>query len=100
MENKINKVKEVLAGQLDLPEDIVLNIPKISIVGNNEITIENHKGIVVFDENIVKINSSVGLIEISGKKFEILFLSGNTITLSGEFKAISYEQKNEEISEL
>ena len=45
MEDKINKAKESLADQ-NLPRDIMLNIPKISIIGNNEITIENHKGIV------------------------------------------------------
>ncbi|MDP4088359.1 MAG: sporulation protein YqfC [Bacillota bacterium] len=93
MEDKINKAREGLANQLDLPRDVVLNIPKISVTGNNEITIENHKGIVLFDEKEVKINSNVGLISISGEKFEILFLGGSTITISGSFKAIYYEGK-------
>ena len=54
MEDKINKAKESLADQLDLPRDIMLNIPKISIIGNNEITIENHKGIVFFGDKEVR----------------------------------------------
>lgn len=91
MEDKINKARENLASGLDLPRDVVMNIPKISVTGNNEITIENHKGIVLFDEKEVKVNSNVGLISISGEKFEILFLGGSTITISGKFKAIHYE---------
>lgn len=91
MEEKINKAKESIANQLDLPRDVMLNIPKISVTGNNEITIENHKGIVFFGDKEVKINSNVGLISILGEEFEILFLGGSTITLSGKFKAINYE---------
>ncbi|WP_163194272.1 sporulation protein YqfC [Clostridium thermarum] len=91
MEDKINKARESLAHQLDLPRDVVLNIPKISVTGNNEITIENHKGIVLFDEKEIKVNSNVGLISISGEKFEILFLGGSTITISGKFRSILYE---------
>jgi len=92
VEDKINKAKESLANQLDLPRDVMLNIPKISVTGNNEITIENHKGIVFFGDKEVKINSNVGLISILGEEFEILFLGGSTITISGKFKTINYER--------
>ena len=92
MEDKINKAKESLANQLDLPRDVMLNIPKISVTGNNEITIENHKGIVFFGDKEVKINSNVGLISILGEEFEILILGGRTITISGKFKTINYER--------
>ncbi|NLZ48414.1 MAG: sporulation protein YqfC [Clostridiales bacterium] len=92
MEDKINKAKESLANQLDLPRDVMLNIPKISVTGNNEITIENHKGIVFFGDKEVRINSNVGLISILGEEFEILFLGGSTITISGKFKTINYER--------
>jgi len=92
VEDKINKAKESLANQLDLPRDVMLNIPKISVTGNNEITIENHKGIVFFGDKEVRINSNVGLISILGEEFEILFLGGSTITISGKFKTINYER--------
>ncbi|NLP27359.1 MAG: sporulation protein YqfC [Clostridiales bacterium] len=92
MEDKINKAKESLADQLDLPRDIMLNIPKISIIGNNEITIENHKGIVFFGDKEVRVNSNVGLISIIGEEFEILYLGGSTMTISGKFKTINYER--------
>ena len=91
MENKLYKTKENLVERFDLPRDIILNLPKITIVSDNEITIENHKGVVHFDDKEVKINSSVGLISIGGKNFEILFMGGSTLTLSGKFKSVVYE---------
>lgn len=93
MENKISKVKKDLAEKLDIPRDIILNIPKIIIVGNDEITIENHQGILQFSDNFIRIKSSLGNIGIQGSDFEILFISGTTIVLSGAFKSVEYEGK-------
>lgn len=91
MEEKINSVKGKMAEKLELPRDVVMNVPKIVIIGDNEITIENHKGIMSFDNDKIRVNTKVGTITIMGKDFEILFLGGGTITVGGKFKAIDYE---------
>jgi sporulation protein YqfC len=91
VENKLLKTRETIAEKLDLPRDVVLNLPKITIVGESEITVENHKGVILFEENEIKVNSSVGLITITGRGFEIIFMGGSTLTLSGKFKNVSYE---------
>ena len=91
MADKLNNTKEVIAEKLNFPRDVILDIPKISIIGDSEIDIENHKGIILFEENEVKINTNVGNIIIEGSRFEILFIGGSTITISGKFKSITYE---------
>lgn len=91
MEGKIYKTKENLADHLELPRDVILNVPKITITGDNEITIENHKGIILFEDKHVKVNSRVGLVSIYGSGFEILFIGGSTLTISGKFKSVAYE---------
>jgi sporulation protein YqfC len=91
MEDRIIKTKETIAEKLDLPRDVVLNMPKITVTGENEIIIENHKGVILFEEKEVKINSNVGLITIYGSGFEILFMGGSTLTVSGKFKSVVYE---------
>ncbi len=91
MQGKIERSREIIAEKLDLPKDIVLNVPKITIIGNDEITIENHKGIVLFDRNSIKVNTKVKVINIEGENFEILYIGDSTITISGKFKSISYE---------
>lgn len=91
MGDKIYNTKRNIADKLDLPRDIILNMPQIKVTGNNEIVIENHRGIILFDENQIKINSGVGLISIYGSKFEVLFMGGSTITIGGRFNSIVYE---------
>lgn len=91
MGDRMYNAKRNIADKLDLPADIILNMPQIKITGNNEIVIENHRGIITFNENEVKINSGIGLISIYGNGFEVLFMGGSTITIGGRFTSIVYE---------
>lgn len=91
MQEKFEKRRDVIAEKFDLPKDVVLNLPKITIIGNNEITIENHKGIILFERDIIKVNTKVKVINIEGENFEILYIGDSTITISGRFKSVSYE---------
>lgn len=92
MEGKFQKGREKILSKLDFPSDITLDLPKIIVTGDKEITIENHKGILSFESNQIKINSRIGSISINGKEFEILFIGDTTMTISGIFKGISYER--------
>lgn len=90
MENKINRGKEVLVEKLDLPKDVLLDVPKIIVIGRNEVSIENHKGIMVFEREKIKINTNMTPIQIKGHDFEILYISASTITIKGYFDSIEY----------
>ena len=84
--NRRNKVLE----RIDLPKDVILNLPKITIVGDNEITIENHEGIESFEDECIRIKTNNGIIKIEGENFEILYIASETIVLSGKFKSVDY----------
>lgn len=90
MEGKFKKGKEILVEKFELPKDVILDIPKIIVTGRDEITIENHKGIQIFEKNKIKINTNMSPIEIRGKDFEILYIASNTITIKGYFNSIEY----------
>ena len=91
MRNSINKGKEIIANNTNLPTEIILDVPKITAIGCKEIVIENHKGILSFETNLVRINSKLGPIRVEGSKFEILYIGSSTINISGKFKVICYE---------
>ena len=92
MEEKFQKGKEKILNKLEFPSDISMDLPKIIVVGNREITIENHRGIIAFERSMVKINSRIGAITIHGSNFEILFIGETRMTISGKFKGVSYEE--------
>ncbi|MEG1257039.1 sporulation protein YqfC [Clostridium sp.] len=95
MNNKLARVKEKVVYGLDLPVDVALSLPKITILAEKEITVENHKGIIKFNTNELVINTTLGLLEILGENFEIIFVGGTTITLTGKFRTVVYENYEE-----
>ena len=78
----VEKNKERLIKGIDIPEEVVLDLPKITIIGKDEITIENHRGIIKFEKDIIEVNSKIGKIIINGIDFEILYISSKTCNVS------------------
>jgi len=91
LSDKLKKVKEKVIYGLDLPVDVALSLPKITVIARKEVTVENHKGIIKFSDNELVINTCLGALKILGEDFEIIFVGGTTITLSGHFKSMVYE---------
>ena len=60
-------LKRKISDALDLPKDIVLNVPKVTVTGRIAAFVENHKGIIEYNSNWVKVNTSVGIVCIKGK---------------------------------
>ena len=91
MSNKIEKVKRSISETLDISKDIILEMPKIVIIGKEEITIENHKGIIMFERNIIRVKTKINDIKILGEDLEIIYIGEATLSIKGEFISIEYE---------
>lgn len=90
----MNRRKEVLgkavADFLEIPKDLVLDLPKITVIGRNELYLENHRGIIEYSTQRLRINLSRGFLEIQGEKLEIKVLMPEEIQVWGEIQAIKY----------
>ena len=81
---------------LELPIEVTTNIPKITITGFNQIMIENYTGIIEYEEYLVKINTSIGIIIMEGNKMNLNQINENDILISGEIFKLYLESTEEE----
>ena len=44
-----------MAEKLDLPKEVVLDLPLVSMVGQDEVTVENHKGLLEYSAETIRI---------------------------------------------
>lgn len=95
MANKLGNMRERIADSLELPAEVTLNVPKITILAKKEITVENHKGVMRFSNTELVVNTSLGPLTIKGENLEIAFVGGTTITLKGSFKGVVYDNYEE-----
>ena len=64
------KIKKI-ADSFELPKDIVLGIPIVTCYGSDQMTIENHKGILEFNDKYINVRALDCTIKITGRNLEI-----------------------------
>ena len=86
---KINRI-------LEMPAEIYSENFKITIIGFDEIIIENFKGILEYEENYVKIKTFLGIINISGYELNLENLTNDDIKVKGKIESIEFDKMMEE----
>lgn len=67
----------------DLPKEIMLGLPLLTIIGTREVRIENFKNIIEFSEEKIRINTSSGILKIEGKSLVLSEINSKSISISG-----------------
>ena len=76
---------------LDLPEEVSTNEPKITIVSFKKLIIENYKGILEYDENLIKVSTYIGIINIVGKALILNEMTVDDVMVIGNIDSIDFE---------
>jgi sporulation protein YqfC len=87
---KKNYVKSKFAESLELPREIVMNVPVIKITGTSEVFVENHKGIIEYTNDSLRLSTASGIIRIGGRNFCIREISQEDIIISGDIDSLEF----------
>ena len=85
------RFSETLADVWGVPKDVIMNIPRLTISGDKEIYIENHKGILVYTDREIRLSTEIGIIRIRGKNLVIDRIRLEDVCISGTFLGIEYQ---------
>jgi len=87
------KIKQKFNDIADLPKEISLDYSRMVLLGNKEFIVENYKGIVEYDNNIIRLNTLSGIISIEGKGLVINEINDDDVSVEGIIKLIGIEEK-------
>ncbi|MEC1292460.1 MULTISPECIES: sporulation protein YqfC [Bacillus] len=90
MGHRKNRLKAWLTRALEIPPDVMMDLPRITMVGRLHIYIENHRGLLLFSENEVRLMLKQGQCIISGKNFVIKAILPEEILLEGTIDVVRY----------
>lgn len=90
MRKSEKKTADKLAGALDLPLDVLCDIPRTEIMGCSQINVENFRGILDYEENCIKINSNTGIIKIEGDGLLIECISDEGVFIKGKIVRVEF----------
>jgi sporulation protein YqfC len=87
---KREKVKREITAALALPKEIVLNLPLISMYGNEELKLENYKGVVEYTNELIRIATSIGILKIEGRGLLLKQVTTEKISVNGVIVKIEF----------
>lgn len=83
-------LKEKITEVLELPKEIVLNVPRLTMIGMSNLIIENYKGIMEYDNNRIRLNTSLGVLKITGQRLVIREITSEDIMVDGDIQGIEF----------
>ena len=86
-----DELGQTFAELFELPEDIMLQLPVIFLAGNRHLYVENHKGIIEYRSDLLRLRITGGQLILNGTRFLIEELKERDILIKGDLTALEFE---------
>lgn len=88
MEKRPRSLLEKTVQALDLPADALAGLPRVELVGDREVRMENHRGILAYGEQEIHVSGGPFVIKIMGEALELRAMTGLELLITGHITAI------------
>ena len=80
---------ERTAELFDLPAEAVAGLPKLELVGDGELRMENHKGILAYGREEIHVSGGDWVVKIAGEGLELRAMTGLELLITGKISQIT-----------
>ena len=87
-------IREKFAEVTDLPKDFVMDMARITLLGNRQIQVENYRGIVEYTDSIIRLDMNNKQIKICGNDLLIENLAEKTVYIGGNIISVEFCSKH------
>jgi sporulation protein YqfC len=85
------RLRAALGQALDLPRDLIFDLPRVTLLGNLQLSVENHRGLLDFRPDRVAIATRLGHLVVVGADLTIGAVREGEITVTGILAAVRFE---------
>lgn len=90
LKNWHQRIRPLLIKYFALPSDVILELPRITIIGQIHVYIENHQGLATYSDNELKLKTNKGFIQIKGSSFVLKMMLPEEILLEGTITDVKF----------
>lgn len=84
------RVRMAATENLKLPRDVVLGEVLISFVGRTSVVVENYRGILIYDDQTVKLQAKNCKLQFHGKRLHIEYYNHDEMKISGLIQSMEF----------
>ncbi|WP_439649654.1 sporulation protein YqfC [Gracilibacillus salinarum] len=86
------KFMRAITRTFDLPSEVTLELPRITMIGSIHAYIENHQGLVVFSSQELLLKVHQGFVRVKGEAFVLKMMIDKDILLEGKIQDVTFEK--------
>lgn len=90
MRSQDQKQEHKIIERLELPQDIILGVPLLSMQGNSELMIENHRGLLQYDSNEIRVRTKTFTVQVIGRKLTIQEYRKDVLIIRGWIERMQF----------
>ncbi|SFL66347.1 sporulation protein YqfC [Salibacterium qingdaonense] len=88
--------KSWLTRKLTVPEDVIIDTPRLTMVGQHHLLVENHHGVRSFFEDRIELHVLDKELIIKGEQFIIKKIYPEELLIEGIIEEIAYKDSRKE----
>lgn len=82
--------KNLVSDTVNIPKDVILGVPIVRVIGQEEFYIENYRGILEYTDTLIRVQTKIGQIHLKGKRMEILYYTNDEMKVRGYIEKLEY----------
>ena len=86
-------LKSKVADMTNMPKDVVLGVPVLTMTGQEELYIENYRGILEYTETFIRVHTKIGTLQVVGQNLRIAYYMNDEMKIHGWIKEIKYQNE-------
>lgn len=79
-----------ISDRYGMPKDVTLGAPILTAMGRMELLVENYRGILEYTDLLIRIQTRIGQIKITGNKLQIEYYTNDEMKITGKITGIEY----------
>ncbi|ART77329.1 sporulation protein YqfC [Sutcliffiella horikoshii] len=85
-----SRMNNWITNNMELPADVMMDLPRITMIGQIHIYIENHRGLLTFSDKEIRLLLKQGQLLVKGDSFVIRTILPEEILLEGKISQVMY----------
>ena len=79
-----------VAELFDLPPDVVAGLPRLELVGNRQLYLEHHTGLLAYSATQIDAKTNCGVLRVRGQRLTLVAMTGEELRIGGSISAVEW----------
>ena len=90
MSSKKESLRKKFTSMIEIPQDLSNGAALVSMTGQEELLVENYKGIIEYTSSRLILQTKNSKLEVQGQNLYIAYYSGDEMKVTGHIEQIHY----------